>query len=351
MPITNTKRILWPVGTGITGALFMTLIYLSIVSLVNDFQFAITLFGEDQQTTLPLIFGFGVQVALYTILKKQLFIPIINAGPSGALTGAGGTTSTVAMVACCAHRVVDVLPILGLTAAATFLAEYQTLFRWVGLSTSLLGIAVMLFILFRERNKVLQANPDLLEPGMVGHSTTPLFITLGIFVFLYAGTAIGFELFSSTDQPVAQTEIQTVAQPEPEPEAKTEYPIVLEAASNNPTGWADLPTQTDGQGAVTVEVTPLNLNNPSDQLSLGVVLNTHSVDLSIDLAANSSLTTDTGLSLIGSLWDAPSGGHHVSGVLLFTLSATDLELLTEATQLTLTIQNVDAVERIFTWEK
>lgn len=60
------------------------------------------------------------------------------------------------MVACCAHHVTDVLPILGLTAAATFLAEYQTAFMLVGLGTTFLGILVILFILFRERRKVLQ---------------------------------------------------------------------------------------------------------------------------------------------------------------------------------------------------
>jgi hypothetical protein len=67
------------------------------------------------------------------------------------------------MVACCAHHVTDVLPILGLTAAAAFLAEYQTLFMWVGLGTTLTGIAVMLFILFRERGKAIAHMAGCLE--------------------------------------------------------------------------------------------------------------------------------------------------------------------------------------------
>jgi hypothetical protein len=62
----------------------------------------------------------------------------------------------MAMVACCAHHVTDVLPILGLTAAAAFLAEYRMAFMLVGLGTTLLGIVAMLIILFRERRKVLQ---------------------------------------------------------------------------------------------------------------------------------------------------------------------------------------------------
>jgi ERCC4-related helicase len=63
------------------------------------------------------------------------------------------------MVACCAHHVTDVLPILGLTAAATFLAKYRLAFMGVGLGTTILGIGFMLFILIRERRKVMQLNP------------------------------------------------------------------------------------------------------------------------------------------------------------------------------------------------
>lgn len=150
------QRILWPLGAGLAGSIFLTAVYFGIVSWAESPQHAIDLFWEDRLIVIPIILGFGVQMGLYTILKKRLFVPVASVGPSGALTGAGGATSTAAMVACCAHHVTDVLPILGLTAAATFLAEYQTLFMLVGLGTTMLGILVMLFILFRERRKALQ---------------------------------------------------------------------------------------------------------------------------------------------------------------------------------------------------
>jgi hypothetical protein len=63
--------------------------------------------------------------------------------------------SAAAMVACCAHHAADVLPLVGLTAAATLLAEYRIPFMLVGLGTTIAGIAVMLVILFRERRKAL----------------------------------------------------------------------------------------------------------------------------------------------------------------------------------------------------
>lgn len=156
LSVTTKQRILWPLGAGLAGAVFLTALYFGIVSWAESPEHALDLFWQERWIVVPIILGFGVQMGLYTILKKRLFVPLANAGPSGALTGMGGTTSTVAMVACCAHHVTDVLPIVGLTAAATFLAKYQKLFMLVGLGTTLAGIGVMLFILFRERRKVMQ---------------------------------------------------------------------------------------------------------------------------------------------------------------------------------------------------
>ncbi|KAA3644103.1 MAG: hypothetical protein DWQ07_18505 [Chloroflexi bacterium] len=147
------QRIIWPLGAFLVGAGLIGAIYFGLVSWAESPEHALELFWEERIFIVPIILGFGIQSALYIILKKRLFVPVTSVGPSGALTGAGGATSTVAMVACCAHHVTDVLPILGLTAAAAFLAEYQTLFMGVGLGTTLVGILVMLLILFRERKK------------------------------------------------------------------------------------------------------------------------------------------------------------------------------------------------------
>ncbi len=159
--VSGHKRILWPIGAGLAGAILLTGLYFGLVSLAESPRHALDLFWEDRWIVGPIILGFGVQMALYVILKKRLFVPVASTGPSGALTGASGATSTAAMVACCAHHVTDVLPILGLTAAATFLAEYRIAFIIVGLSMTLLGILVMLGILFKERRKAI----DMLRPA------------------------------------------------------------------------------------------------------------------------------------------------------------------------------------------
>lgn len=154
--MSTSKRVLLPLAASLAGALLLTSLYFGIVSWAESPQHAAELFWEDRWIVFPIILGFGAQAGLYTILKMRLFIPVAAIGPIGPMMGAGGTTSTIAMVACCAHHVADVLPILGLTAAATFLAQYRIAFMLAGLGTTLLGILVMVFILIKERRKVIK---------------------------------------------------------------------------------------------------------------------------------------------------------------------------------------------------
>lgn len=156
MDLSRVRRYLPPAAAGMLGALFLTGLFFAIVSWAESLDHALELFWEDRLIVIPIILGFGVQVALYTVLKMRLYAPVTDTGASGALTGAGGGMSTLAMVACCAHHVTDVLPLVGLTAAATFLAEYRIPFMLVGLGTTILGIAVMLTILVRERRRAFE---------------------------------------------------------------------------------------------------------------------------------------------------------------------------------------------------
>ena len=112
----------------------------------------------------------------------------------------------------------------------------------------------------------------------------------------------------------------------------------------------DSATRADQQGAIIVEITPLNLDSSTDTFEFDVVLTTHSIDLSMDLATLSTLATDTGLSVESTLWDAPLGGHHVAGKLIFPATKDGKSILEGASKLTLTITNVDAPSRVFEWE-
>ncbi|GIK37059.1 MAG: hypothetical protein BroJett011_08920 [Chloroflexota bacterium] len=130
------------------GMAGLMILYLGIVSLAEGWTHAVELMLGDAWLVGPIMLGFGVQVGLYTYLKTAIHVATQGAG---ALTGAGGGTSTAAMVACCAHHVADVLPLLGLSAAATFLADYRIPFMLVGLATNLIGIGVISFLILRQR--------------------------------------------------------------------------------------------------------------------------------------------------------------------------------------------------------
>lgn len=121
------------------------------------------------------------------------------------------------------------------------------------------------------------------------------------------------------------------------------------SSTRDSTASADL-TRSDQQGAVTVEITPLNLTSPGDTLEFDIVLNTHSVDLSMDLATLATLTTDTGITVQPTLWDAPRGGHHVEGKLIFPGTLDGISVLEGASTLTLTITNLDVPVRVFEWQ-
>jgi hypothetical protein len=126
-------------------------------------------------------------------------------------------------------------------------------------------------------------------------------------------------------------------------------PAKVAAPVENQVAGQDL-VRTDRQGAVEVDVTPTNLDHPGDTIDFEVGLNTHSVNLSMDLAKLATLKTDTGLTASAVTWDGEAGGHHVSGNLSFPSQVNGKSLLEGTKALTLVIQNVDAPERTFTWD-
>ncbi|HET7009448.1 MAG TPA: hypothetical protein VFI11_01620 [Anaerolineales bacterium] len=159
------------------------------------------------------------------------------------------------------------------------------------------------------------------------------FIAMGVFLAGCAGAVV-------EDPPVAEAVTRTAV-----PSATA--PVV---ASPTEAASGGMETQVDEQGAVIFEVTPLNLGAPGDTLEFQVVMNTHSVDLSWDLAAQSVLQTDTGLEVRGLVW--PIGnGHHYGGTLTFPVQTeAGQALLDNATAVTLIIRDTDVAERVFTWE-
>jgi hypothetical protein len=106
-------------------------------------------------------------------------------------------------------------------------------------------------------------------------------------------------------------------------------------------------TQTKDEAAVTVTVTPLNLDDPSAvTLDFEIALNTHSVELAYNMLSISALRSDTGQETQPVAWDGPTGGgHHVSGTLSFP------SLKERSQSVTLILRGIAGVPaRTFEWE-
>ncbi len=150
-PAGRSWRIL-PVILGGAAAVLVFAVYLTIVALAQGWAPALALLAEDWFLVVPITLSFGAQVALYAYLRGVIRM---QSRGTGAMTGASGGTSAAAMVACCAHRVADLLPFLGLSAAAGFLAAYKRPFMIIGLAFSLAGIALISRRITRYRARVI----------------------------------------------------------------------------------------------------------------------------------------------------------------------------------------------------
>jgi hypothetical protein len=139
----SLKRFVIPIAAFLLGSILIASFYLGILTWAQGWGYAASQFMRDRWYVIPIIIGFGVQAALYSILRFRLF-----------MLGTSGGTSATTMIACCLHHITDVLPILGLSAAATFLTRYQRPFMLIGLTMNVIGVIVMLFVLYRERQKL-----------------------------------------------------------------------------------------------------------------------------------------------------------------------------------------------------
>lgn len=125
--------------------------------------------------------------------------------------------------------------------------------------------------------------------------------------------------------------------------------VAVSEAAGRPSIVVPTETRTDEQGAVVMSVRPRPKSLLDDQLAFDVSMNTHSVDLSMDLAQLARLETDNGLCITPASWSG-GGGHHANGVLVFDLPPGEgLDEFFQARSWTLTILDVDAPERVFTW--
>ncbi len=129
--------------------------YLGIISLAQGPGHAIEQLTADAPFVGLIALGFGTQVGLFVELRR-----LDRHHRAGvAVTAASTGTSGAAMLACCAHHVVDLLPLVGLSAAAVFLDAYRTPLLLAGIAMNAFGVAVIGRQLRRARRACAVADP------------------------------------------------------------------------------------------------------------------------------------------------------------------------------------------------
>lgn len=133
-----------PVAFGALAFAALLAVYFSALTLVSGWEFTADQFSRFWYYIVPLAAGFGFQVGLFVRLRE-----LVGVAKSGTLVAASGTTSTAAMVSCCAHYLANLAPILGATGFVAVVGQFQVQLFWLGLLFNLGGIAYIGSRLYR----------------------------------------------------------------------------------------------------------------------------------------------------------------------------------------------------------
>lgn len=101
------------------GAIGISLIFYLVQAIAMQSWTSPLYFMLDRwYFVLPLVLGFAIQVGFFRAIN-------LKAKHGRATVAASGGVSTTAMIVCCMHNFVTLLPILGLSGVAVFFATYQ----------------------------------------------------------------------------------------------------------------------------------------------------------------------------------------------------------------------------------
>lgn len=132
----------------LSASLGLLAFYFSTVTLVSGWSFAQLQFSKFWYFVISLSLGFGIQVGLYLHLRN-----IVHRQNSTGVIATTGTTSGVAMVSCCAHYLVNLLPIVGIGGLVTIISHYQLQLFWIGIAANLFGIAYLASNVYKYKGR------------------------------------------------------------------------------------------------------------------------------------------------------------------------------------------------------
>ena len=116
----------------------LALFYVAVVGGIGGLDHLRRQAWDDWPWLLLILAGFGAQVGLYAELRRRRR----ESAGARATAGAGGGASALGMAACCAHHVVDLAPVVGLSGAAVFLTAYRFPIMIVGIAVNVVGVVL-----------------------------------------------------------------------------------------------------------------------------------------------------------------------------------------------------------------
>lgn len=122
---------------GVLASVGIAAFYVAVLTLSSDWAHLRDQTRQDWWLLAPIVIGFGAQVGLTVELRRRH-----RAQHLGATTGAGTGASAVGMVACCAHHLADLVPLLGATGLVAFLFDWRVPFMLAGITVNAIAVAI-----------------------------------------------------------------------------------------------------------------------------------------------------------------------------------------------------------------
>ncbi len=121
------------------AAVALVALYVSVVAALQDWGHAWDLLGQDAWFVAPIAGGFGLQAGMFLYMRSLRAM----SRPGTAMAACSSGISGVAMAACCAHHISDLVPVLGLSGAAVFVTDFKTPLAVVGIVSNGVGLLLM----------------------------------------------------------------------------------------------------------------------------------------------------------------------------------------------------------------
>lgn len=284
---------------GIIGSLALLLIYFLLVGTLQGMPYAIGRLLELWYLMVPLVIGFGFQIGFFSCFRSSMKMSSKSTATSGGVSG-------VSMVACCAHHVTDMIPLIGMSALGLFLLQYQSSFLVLGIVSNVVGIMFMMNTAKKNNTKFKNAVFRSIMKNDLG-KLVKFFSIFGILIVI----------------------------------ASFVLATPLQLHENSSSGL-NLTALSESKNSVTINVVPypISYNEP---VKFSISLNTHSVPLNYDLTTISTVIAD-GKEYSPINWDgSPPGGHHRNGIVTFP----SISIIPKNLQLI--IKGVAGTDWLFEW--